>query len=377
MEKGPLAGKVVVLGVTGSIAAVEVVHLARALRRWGATVQAVMSPAACGIVTPDAVAYATEREVITRCTGLVEHVHYCGEGGVGDLLLIAPCTANTLGKIAHGIDDTPVTTFATTAIGRDMPVVVAPAMHESMYRHPQVKANLERLRSWGITVIPPRCEEERAKIAEIETIVLYTERAAGGMPLAGKRVLVVSGPCAEPVDDIRILTTRSSGQMGRELALEAFRRGAEVTVVHAGQFPAVRNVPATRAAEMRDAVLHLLEQESFDYYLSPAAISDYAPVPIPGKIPSGQSPVIALEPLPKILTEVVERHHPVTVAFKLGGTETEAEAMLAQGVRMVVCDTPQEMGASGGSFVLLTAEGRERIEGSKEEVARRIWSALR
>jgi phosphopantothenoylcysteine decarboxylase/phosphopantothenate--cysteine ligase len=377
MEERPLVGKTVVLGVTGSIAAVEVVRLARALKRRGATVQAVMSPAACGILTPDAVAYATEREVITRCTGLVEHVRYCGEGGEGDLFLIAPCTANTLGKIAHGIDDTPVTTFATTAIGRGMPVLLAPAMHESMYRHPQVVANLERLRTWGITVIPPRCEEERAKIADGETIVLHTERAAGGIPLAGKRVLVVSGPCAEAVDDIRILTTRSTGRMGRELALQAFRLGAEVTVVHAGHFPVVRNVAASNAAEMREAVHRLFAEEAFDYYLSPAAISDYAPVRVAGKIPSGQSPVIALEPLPKILAEVVERYHPVALAFKLGGTESEAEAMLAPGIRMVVCDTAEEMGSSAGTFVLLTAEGREQVEGSKEEVARRIWSALR
>jgi phosphopantothenoylcysteine decarboxylase/phosphopantothenate--cysteine ligase len=377
MEGGPLSGKVVVLGVTGSIAAVEVVHLARALRRRGATVQAVMSAAACGIVTPDAVGYATGREVITRCTGLVEHVRYCGEGGEGDLLLIAPCTANTLGKIAHGIDDTPVTTFATTAIGRNMPVLIAPAMHESMYRHPQVTANLERLRSWGVTVIPPRREEERAKIADPETIVLYAERAAGGMLLAGKRVLILSGPCAEPVDDVRILTTRSSGQMGRELALQAFRLGAEVTVVHAGEFPAVRNVAASSAAEMRDTVHRLFRQETFDYYLSPAAISDYAPVRTTGKIPSGESPVIRLEPLPKILEEVVDRYQPVTVAFKLGGSQDEARAMLARGIRMVVCDTPEAMGAPGGSFVLLTAKGSERVEGSKEEVAGRIWSALR
>ncbi len=374
---GPLSGKMVVLGVTGSIAAVEVVHLARALRRRGAMVQAVMSPAACGILHPDAVAYATEREVITRCTGLVEHVRYCGEGGEGDLLLIAPCTANTLGKIAHGIDDTPVTTFATTAIGRGMPVLVAPAMHESMYCHPQVKANLERLRSWGITLIPPRREEERAKIADLETIVLYTERAARGMPLAGKRVLVVSGPCAEPVDDVRILTTRSSGRMGRELALEAFRLGAEVIVVHAGQFPVVRNVPASNAAEMREAVHRLFQEAPFDYYLSPAAISDYAPVRTRGKIPSGKSPVIPLEPLPKLLSEVVERYHPVTLAFKLGGTEKGAREMLARGIRMVVCDTAEAMGSDSGSFDLLTSDGREHIEGSKEEVAQRIWSALR
>ncbi|MDD1675976.1 MAG: bifunctional phosphopantothenoylcysteine decarboxylase/phosphopantothenate--cysteine ligase CoaBC [Methanomicrobiales archaeon] len=376
MTEGTLAGKCVVLGVTGSIAAVEVVHLVHCLRREGAIVQAVMSPAAQEIVTPDTLAYATQREAITRCTGLVEHVRYCGEGGEGDVFLIAPCTANTIGKIAAGIDDTPVTTFATTAIGRGMPILVAPAMHESMYRHPQVAANLERLRSWGVEVIPPRCEEERAKIADLETIVLYTERAAEGRPLAGRKVLIASGPCIEPVDDVRILTTRSSGRMGWELAREAFRLGAEVTVVHGQAFPCVRNVFASSAAEMREAVHRLFQSETFDYYLSPAAISDFAPVRVPGKIPSGRPLDIHLEPLPKLLAGVLERYHPNVVAFKLAGERAQAEAMLSAGVRMVVLDTPEAMGTSTGTFMLLTEDGEERIEGSKEEVARRIWHGL-
>src|SRR5512136_543106 len=134
MTRETLAGKIIALGVTGSIAATEVVRLAHELRRKGAVVQAVMSPAAARIIHPDAITYATGRPAITAITGLVEHVLYCGGEGRADLLIVAPCTANTLAKIALGIDDTPVTTFATTAIGRGMPVVVAPAMHGSMYR---------------------------------------------------------------------------------------------------------------------------------------------------------------------------------------------------------------------------------------------------
>ena len=133
-----LAGKEIVIGVTGSIAAVETVKLIHALRRKGAGVQPVMSAAAQGIIHPDALTYASGRQTITRLSGLVEHVTYCGDGGSASLLLIAPCTANTLGKIACGIDDTPVTTFATTALGSGMPVLVVPAMHHSMYRHPAV-----------------------------------------------------------------------------------------------------------------------------------------------------------------------------------------------------------------------------------------------
>lgn len=370
-----LEGKTIVLGVTGSIAAVETVRLAHELRRRGAVVQAVMTAAACGLLHPDALTYATGREAIVRCTGMVEHVLYCGEGGEADLLLVAPCTANTIGKIACGIDDTPVTTFATTALGRGMPVVVAPAMHESMYRHPGVAANLERLRAWGIDIVPPRIEEGRAKIAGIEEIVLHAERALSGRPLAGRRVLITSGACAEAVDDVRVLTTRSTGQMGRALALEAFRLGADVTVIHAGRFPCVRNLPASTAAEMMAAALE--EAPGADYYISAAAISDFLPERAEGKIPSGAARTVRLVPLPKVLDAVLKVFSGTAVAFKLGwDEEARARAMLASGVAMVVTNAPPTMGAAGGDFVMITREKSEQVSGTKEEVAAAIWSAL-
>lgn len=372
-----LSGKTVVLAVTGSIAAVETVKLAHALRRRGATVQAVMTEAATGIIHPDALTYATGRPAITRITGLVEHILYCGEGGAADLLLIAPCTANSIGKIAAGIDDTPATTFATTALGRGMPVVVAPAMHESMYRHPGVVENIERLRSWDIDIVAPRIEEGKAKVADIDTIVLHAARAVSGRPLAGRRVLITSGACAEPFDDVRVLTTRSTGQMGRALALEAFRLGADVTVVHAGSFPCVRNIHAATAADMRRAVLSVCRDGGVDIYMSAAAISDFAPERREGKIPSGSPLDIRLNPLPKIIDEVMATCRPVTVAFKLGWHEEErARTMLDAGARMVVVNAPPAMGAAGGTFSLMMADSTIEVTGSKEEVAAAIWSGL-
>lgn len=365
------------LAVTGSIAAVETVKLVHALRRRGATVQAVMSEAAAGIISPDALTYATGRPALTRCGGLVEHVVYCGEGGEADLLLIAPCTANTIGKIACGIDDTPVTTFATTALGRGLPIVLAPAMHESMYRHPAVTANLERLRTFGIDLVGPKVEEGKAKIADTEAIVLHAERALSDRSLAGRKVLITSGACTEPVDDVRILTTRSTGRMGRELALQAFRLGAAVTVVHSGEVPCVQNVRITSAAEMRDAVIRILREEGADFYISAAAISDFAPVRREGKIPSGAPETIRLQPLPKILDEVAAIAEPVTVAFKLGwNEEAKARAMLEKGTRMVVVNTPPVMGAETGSFLLMTKEESVPVTGEKSEVAEAIWTRL-
>lgn len=373
-----LAGKQVVLGVTGSIAAVECVKLIHALKRKGAEVQVVMSTAAAGIVTPDALAYASGRPVITRITGLVEHVTYCGDGGSASLLLIAPCTANTISKIACGIDDTPVTTFATTAIGSGMPVLVVPAMHHSMFRHPGLTDNIEKLENWGITVLSPRIEEGKAKIADIDEIILASERAVSERPLAGKRVLITSGPCREPVDDVRVLTTRSSGMMGKALALQAFRLGADVTIVHADTVPCVTNVDATNADEMRDAVMsELAARGGTDVYISAAAISDFAPVRTDGKIRSGKPARIDLSPLPKLLDAVLDEYKPFTVAFKIDRDPLPpARALLKKGVSLVLTNRPETMGSVSGDYQLLSQKGAHRLAGTKDEIAAKVWEQV-
>lgn len=373
-----LAGKQIVVAVTGSIAAVEDVKLIHALRRKGAEVQVVMSEAAAAIVSPAALTYASGRPAITAISGLVEHVTYCGDGGSARLLLVAPCTANTLSKIAYGIDDTPVTTFATTAIGSGIPVLIVPAMHHSMFRHPAISENIRKLRTWGIAILSPRIEEGKAKIADTEEIVLAAERALLGRPLAGKRVLLTSGPCREPVDDVRILTTRSTGQMGKELALQAFRLGAEVTVVHNDTFPGVHNIHAETAGEMRSAVLrHLKDHHGTDIYISAAAISDFAPRKIEGKIASGKPAQIDLVPLPKLLDDVMKKYTPFSVAFKIGRKpEKPAKALLAKGASLVLLNHPETMGSTIGDYTLLDGETSLRITGTKEEIAERIWSEI-
>jgi phosphopantothenoylcysteine decarboxylase/phosphopantothenate--cysteine ligase len=372
-----LAGKQIVIAVTGSIAAVEVVKLIHSLRRCGAVVQPVMSHAASGIIQPDALTYASGRETITRLSGWVEHISYCGEGGSADLLLIAPCTANTLSKIACGIDDTPVTTFATTALGSQKPVIVVPAMHQSMYRHPAVIENIAKLKTWGVEIVDPRFEEGKAKIAGSEEIILRCERTILGTALSGKKVIITSGPCQEPVDDIRILTTRSSGQMGRALALQAFRLGADVTVIHRDTFPCVNNVFVETADEMRCAVHRSFSERGADIYISAAAISDFAPKRLKGKIPSGKPVNLFLKPLPKLLTEVILNYHSLIIAFKLGrAPEKLAKKMLNQGVEMVLMNSPESMGSARGEYLLLTRNGKLPLEGTKEEIANAIWKAV-
>jgi phosphopantothenoylcysteine decarboxylase / phosphopantothenate---cysteine ligase len=371
-----LSNTLIVLAVTGSIAAVETVKLAHALRRRGAEVQAVMSDAATRILHPDALTYACGRETIVRIGGLVEHVLYCGDDHLADLLLIAPCTANTISKIACGIDDTTVTTFATTALGSRVPVVIVPAMHHAMFRHIGVMENLTRLRSWGVTTIDPRIEEEKAKIADISSIVLQCERELGGKLLAGCRVVITSGRCEEPVDDVRILTTRSSGLMGQELARAAFRMGADVTIIHRDTLPGVTNIHTTTAASMREAVLTCFNQGVVDIYISAAAVSDYAPARYKGKIPSGEPLSLDLHPLPKILDDALS-YHPITLAFKLGDdAEAAARALLDKGVTLVAANKPVTMGSDSGDYLLMSTDETIQIAGTKEEVADQMMKVI-
>lgn len=371
-----LTGKTILIGVTGSIAAVETVRLIHALRRKGAEVQPVMSQAACSIIHPDALTYASGRETIVRISGQVEHVQYCGDEGRADLFLIAPCTANTISKIACGIDDTTVTTCATTALGRKMPIIVVPAMHHAMFRHEIVMKNIAALKDIGIEIVGPRVEEGKAKIADINEIVLWCERLLSGRPLAGKQILITSGRCEEPVDDVRVLTTRSSGKMGRELAYEAFRLGGDVTIIHRDEIIVGKNITISSASSMGDAIRSVIKEQVPDLYISAAAISDFAPDCITGKIPSGKPASIHLHPLPKLL-DLALGTIPITIAFKLGSSAHEEAAQLLQrGVTMVCANKPENLGSEDALYTIMDSFGNQPIEGSKQEIASQIFERI-
>jgi len=382
-----LSEKRIVVGVTGSIAAVRIVDLIRDLLRRGAKVHCTMSPAAQQILHPYALEYASSHPVIAEITGRVEHVEFCGVGGKADLLLIAPATANTIGKMACGIDDTPVTTFATTAIGSGKPVVLVPAMHEAMYRHSAVLKNLQTLRDMGVVVIDPRIEEGKAKIQDSARVILEVERLLGPGDLRGKRIIITSGSNAERLDDIRILTNRSSGKTGVALALEAYRRGAEVTLI--SRFPQglpLREVYAESAQEMLEAVLTEVAR-GCDALISAAAVADFTLVPHPGKIRSGQELTLRLQPTRKIIGTVRSAYPELKiVGFKaeIGVTEEEllqraARSMQASDLDLVVANDVGRggMGTEDNRIVIIDRKGRQTLaEGRKNLIAQRILDAL-
>lgn len=388
-----LSGVNVALGVTGSIAAVKTVELAHELRRRGANVRAVMSASAQGIVHPWSVEFATGNDVVTEISGRVEHVELCGREGWADVLLIAPATANTVGKIAGAIDDTPVTTCATTALGADLPVVIAPAMHEPMYDHPGVLEAIERVEGWDVPFVPPRIEEGKAKIATEDAIALETARAATDSPLAGERVVVTAGATAESIDPVRVLTNRSSGRTGRALARACYAAGAEVTLIHAlvgphslgageeGVPPGVDLVSVESSAELSEAALDAAEDA--DAYVSVAAISDYTVEREDQKIRSGQDLSLDLLPSPKVVDAVREANPELPiVGFKTEtGGDDDAMVEAARTIRdridmaFVVANDASVMG-SEESRVLLVDEGVTERSGTKAEIAEEVVGTL-
>src|SRR5438477_10189081 len=219
-------GKRFVLACTGSIAAVETVKLAPELIRHGAEVHAVLTRSAPEIVHPNALQFATGNPVVTAISGSMEYLTMCGRDGEANLLLIAPCTANTMGKIAQGIDDTTVTTYAANALGSGIPILLAPAAHESMLDNAAAAANIRRLRELGVELVEAKREEDKATTADVEPIVARVRRRLGPRDLQAMRVLVVAGATGEPIDDVRVVTNRSTGGTGIELAKAAFEDGA-------------------------------------------------------------------------------------------------------------------------------------------------------
>jgi len=389
-----LEGRSVILCVTGSVASIEVPTLARELMRHGAEVNAVMSEAAEKLVRPETLEWATGNPVVRKLTGKTEHVRLAGGWkGRADLVLIAPCTANTVSKVALGIDDTPVTTIASMALGAGMPLVICPAAHEPMYRNPAVAANAQKLGERGVEFVGPRYEEGKAKMAAVNEIVDVVLRRLTRQDLRGRKILVTGGPTVEFMDPVRVITNLSSGKTGVALAAGAWRRGADVFYVFGGGlYPPnqVRSTAVRTTREMRDAVVRELRKGNYDAFISAAAPSDFAPVsPAGTKVPSrGGEIKVTLRPTPKIIQEVRRRWPRLfIVAFKAetvsSGKELERAARRFKAeseVNMLVgndVSNGKGFGADTNSVIIL--DGKRRIalhSRTKNEIATVILDVM-
>ncbi len=354
-----LAGKEIILGVTGSIAAYKAVYLLRELTRLGAGVTVVTTTHAEKFVGPLTFRTLSGRPVLTdlfdpQTPDAVEHVQLAERA---QALVVAPATANLLAKAAHGIADDFLTTLLLAA---RCPVLIAPAMDGGMWQHAAVVANVRTLRERGVTVLEPDAGElasglaGRGRLPEVDAIIEALERLlAPARDLAGERILVTSGPTREPIDPVRYLSNRSSGKMGHAIATAALRRGAEVILI-AGPTPlspppGAVYVPVETAEEMREAALQHLGGATV--VIKAAAVSDYrAQHASPTKIKSKKDEelTLSLVPNPDILKELASRKGGAfLVGFAAETDDVRAHATVklkAKGVDLLVVNDVSKRG---------------------------------
>ena len=336
-----LRGKKIVLGITGSIAAYKACYIIRGLVKRGAEVQVVITPAGKEFITPITLSALTQKPVVSDFFSQRDgtwHSHVA-LGLWADAMLIAPCTASTLGKMASGVADN---MLITTYLSMKAPVFIAPAMDLDMYAHPATQANIERLRSYGNRFIEPQSGflasglEGKGRMEEPDAIVRVLDdffRGCEGQ-LAGRRILITAGPTYERIDPVRFIGNYSSGKMGFALADECARRGAEVTLV-AGPValttsrPGIRRIDVESCEQMYNAAV--AEFASCDAAILCAAVADFKPACVAaGKIKRGADDlVVRLSPTRDIAAELgqVKKPGQRLVGFALETDNEEANAL--------------------------------------------------
>ncbi len=339
-----LEGKKIVLGITGSIAAYKACQIIRLLVKAGAEVQVVITPAGKEFITPITLSALTQKPVISDFFSQRDgtwHSHVA-LGLWADAMLIAPCTASTLGKMAHGVADN---MLITTYLSMKAPVFIAPAMDLDMYAHPTTQQNLDILRSFGNQVIEPQSGflasglEGKGRMEEPEKIVDFLDSSLTTLPpsLSGKKILITAGPTYEKIDPVRFIGNYSSGKMGFALAEECARRGAAVTLI-AGPVslptpaPSIRRVDVESCEEMYQSAVQYFAD--CDAAILCAAVADFRPETTANqKIKrEGDDLVIRLKPTHDIAAELgrmkTARQRLVGFALETNDEERNAQKKL-------------------------------------------------
>ncbi|MDO8947644.1 MAG: bifunctional phosphopantothenoylcysteine decarboxylase/phosphopantothenate--cysteine ligase CoaBC [Desulfocapsaceae bacterium] len=334
------AGKRIVVGVTGSIAAFKVAGWVSSLTKEEARVAVIMTDSACRFVAPLTFAALSGERVHTSLFAQegaesIPHIQLAREA---DLLVIAPATAQTISRLAHGLADD---LLACTVLATRAQVLVCPAMNSQMYSHPAVQENIEKLKGYGYQVLVPEsgrmaCREEGpGRLPEWELVREVMLQSLAVPDLTGEKILITAGPTREPLDPARFLSNRSSGKMGYSLARTARRRGAEVTLITGPTAlacpPDVRCVRVETAREMHEAVLAHCQQASV--IVKAAAVSDFRPVtPFAEKVKKEQADLqLPLEQTTDILKELGKLKK--KDGFLLVGFAAESHNHVAEGGR--------------------------------------------
>ncbi|MEM3851573.1 MAG: bifunctional phosphopantothenoylcysteine decarboxylase/phosphopantothenate--cysteine ligase CoaBC [Methanomassiliicoccales archaeon] len=370
-----LSGKRVLLCVTGSIAAVESIRLARLLRRHGAEVIPLMSEAATHIISPEALHFATGVETVTALTGAVEHISLLREEDC--TVLVAPATANIVSKIACGLADDAVSTLCLNALGMKVPIIIAPAMGESMIRNPFLAANTQKLARQGVQILPSIVEEREAKLLSPDFVLEAVIRTLSRGLLRRRHMLVIGGASEEAVDDVRFISSHSSGQTAVEIATVAYEQQATVEMwcgrmeIIPPPFLTVSNFRGVRELSS------MIKKRKYDIVAVPASLSDFLPRKKEGKIPSSAPPVIETSRAPKIVEQLRPRSK-VLIGFKAEVTDDKTlveraeKRMREVEMDMVVANNPLHVSRERTSAFIVTAAGKEKYEGTKRGLADRI-----
>jgi len=387
--------KTVILGVTGGIACYKAVELVRLLVKDSLAVQVIMTRAAMEFVTPLTFQTLSGKPVATESFNLTQEseIGHINLADSADLFVIAPATANVIGKIAAGIADDLLT---TVLMATQAPVLIAPAMNIHMYENPILQENIRKLRRIGYHFMEPAegylaCGYEgKGRLPEPEKILEEIRSLLRKKDLLGERFLITAGPSREPLDPVRYISNRSSGKMGYALARAAVRRGAGVVLVSGPSAieppSAVRLIPVNTAAEMRRAVLEQFPECTA--VIMAAADADYRPVDASSKkLKRGKAPLdIRLEPNPDILRELGRRKN----GKLLVGFAAETEELIANATRklheknldlIVANDVTQAGGGFDGDTNIATIVDRSGASDSlslmtKDELADRIYDHL-
>jgi phosphopantothenoylcysteine decarboxylase/phosphopantothenate--cysteine ligase len=380
------APPLVLVGVTGGVAAYKTCEVVRRLVEAGRDVRCALTPDAARFIGPQLLAALTRRPVLDDRPVVDGSYPHLDAARAAAVMCIAPCTANTLAKLAWGLADNVVT---QSALSTPAPLLVAPAMNVRMWHHPATQAAVSALRGRGVVFVGPAAgalaegEEGIGRMAEPAEIVAAVEAllARGTGPLAGRRVLVTAGGTREPLDTVRFLGNRSSGRMGAALAAEASVRGADVVTLLANgsvrpEAGAVVEVETTAELE-REA---LARSAWADVVLMAAAVADYRPAQLEtGKRPRGGSWSLQLEPTADVLAGLAARRRPgqvlVGFAAEQGADVERAEAKrLRKGVDLIVLNdvSRDDIGFDGeyNEVVLVGAEGASTVaRAPKREIA--------
>ncbi len=391
-----LKGKCVLLGVTGSIAAYKIANLARLCKKAGADVQVLMTKNACNFINPITFESLTGNKCLVDTFDRnfqysVEHVALAKRA---DVFLVAPASANVIGKIAGGIADDMLT---TTIMACTCPKLVSPAMNHNMYHNPIVQDNIKKLEGYGYTIIPPASgmlangDMGDGRMPEEKLLFDYIVREIScEKDLAGKKILVTAGPTREALDPVRYLTNHSTGKMGYAIAWAAACRGAEVTLVSGPvELPcplSVKRVDIVSAQDMYEAVTEAFPQT--DLVIKAAAVADYRPAQVATeKVKKKDGDLsIPLERTKDILATLGSMKKPGQV---LCGFSMETENMLENSraklakkrVDMIVANNVKVQGAGFGTdtnvVTLITKRGAEELPiMSKDEVAGKILDKI-